>query len=318
MGVEPDDSAIIPQAMKASTLANGAETRATGAKSPSPGTPVSPRRSARRVSHDAPVAEDRRQGDPAQERRQGLLPDQRRGARGAARRGRTLLRPGYDWFFPYYATARSAWRSASRRATCSWPRSGRGRPGQRRAADAVALEQPAAQHSLAEQLRRHALPARRRLRRGGPHLQPRRGHRIARDAVPRRPGDLRLDRRRRHERRRVLGIAEHRMHEQAAGALPGRGQRLRHLGAGRGADARWRHLADREQLSRSAGLPLRRHRLPRSRIARSRRRLRTSAPARARRSCTPRSPGPTRTRTPTTSTVQDRRPSARPKRGGIR
>ena len=44
-----------------------------------------------------------------------------------------------------------------------------------------------------------------------------------------------LDRRRHHQRGRVLGVAQHRLQSEAAGALPGRGQRLRDLGAGRGA-----------------------------------------------------------------------------------
>ena len=42
----------------------------------------------------------------------------------------------------------------------------------------------------------------------------------SRVAVPRRRGHLRLDRRRRDERRRVLGVAEHDVHEEAAGPLP--------------------------------------------------------------------------------------------------
>ena len=53
-------------------------------------------------------------------------------------------------------------------------------------------------------------------------------------AASRRRGRLRLARRRRDRRGRVLGVAEHRLRQAPAGALPGRGQRLRHLGAGRG------------------------------------------------------------------------------------
>ena len=43
-----------------------------------------------------------------------------------------------------------------------------------------------------------------------------------------------LGRRRHHQRGRVLGVAEHRLQPQAPGRVPGRGQRLRDLGAGRG------------------------------------------------------------------------------------
>ena len=82
---------------------------------------------------------------------------------------------------------------------------------------------------------RHAVPAGRRLRRGG----------VSRGR-PRQPVDgaacdevVAASHRRRHDQRgRVLGSAEHRLQPEAAGAVPGRGQRLRDLGAGRGADRR--------------------------------------------------------------------------------
>jgi len=32
------------------------------------------------------------------------------------------LRPGYDWFYPYTATRRSAWFWGSPHTTCCWPR----------------------------------------------------------------------------------------------------------------------------------------------------------------------------------------------------
>ena len=68
----------------------------------------------------------------------------------------------------------------------------------------------------------------------------------------RRRDHLRLDRRRRHQRGRVLGDAEHRVAGEAAARHPGRGQRLRDLGAGRRADAGRRHLAAAARLPRPA------------------------------------------------------------------
>ena len=113
------------------------------------------------------------------------------------------------------------------------------------------------------------------------------GDRRTRVALQRRRSHLRLDRRGHDERRRVLGVAEHRLHAQAAGRLPRRGQRLRDLGPGRSADARRRHLA-----SSSSSLPgplrpeHRRHRLPRELHGDARRRSPTRARARVRRSST--------------------------------
>ena len=88
----------------------------------------------------------------------------------------------------------------------------------------------------------NAVPARRRLRRRTPHLRTRRADPRPREALSPGRNHLRLDRRRRDERRRVLGIAEHRLRAEAAGALPRRRQRLRDLRSGRSADARRRHL----------------------------------------------------------------------------
>ena len=55
-----------------------------------------------------------------------------------------------------------------------------------------------------------------------------------RRADPGRRGRALHHRRRHHQRGRVLGGAQHRLQPQASGRLPGRGQRLRHLGPGRG------------------------------------------------------------------------------------
>ena len=82
---------------------------------------------------------------------------------------------------------------------------------------------------------RHPVPAGGRLRRGGPvpRPRPRRTAAAPRDEV------VYCSTGRRHDLRgRVLGEPQHRLQPQAAGPLPGRGQRLRDLGAGRGADRR--------------------------------------------------------------------------------
>ena len=136
--------------------------------------------------------------------------------------------------------------------------------------------------------------------------------------VPARRGHAHHDRRRLDQRRRVLGVAEHRVHAQAAGALPRRRQRLRDLDARRGADARRRPLAHRRALSGPAGLPLRRHRLHRELSHACGTRWRTCASARGPRSCTRRSSVRTRTRCPTTRSCTRRRRSGRRRRGAIR
>ena len=198
--------------MKGSTLANGADTRASAARARRDHEGLTTRRAARRLSPDAPVAEDRRQGDPAQEPEPGVLPDQRRRPRGHARRRRQASARRLRLVLPLLSRSR-ALPDARRDAARDAARLGRleGRPGQRRPADAVALGPPRAEHPVAEQLHRHAVPARRRLRRRAAHLRARRADPRSRDAVSRRRGHLRLDRRRRDQRRRVLGIAEHRL-----------------------------------------------------------------------------------------------------------
>ena len=118
--------------------------------------------------------------------------------------------------------------------------------------------------------------------------------------VPRRRGRLRLDRRRRDQRRRVLGIAQRRLPRTAAGRLPRRGQRLRDLRPGRSADRRRRPLAAGRVVPGTAGAEHRRHRLRREPPRDDARRSPTRARARARRSSTPRSSVRTRTRSRTT------------------
>ena len=85
-------------------------------------------------------------------------------------------------------------------------------PELRRPADAVALGPHAPQHPVAGQPDRHAVPAGRRLRRSRDALRAHHRHSRSRRALPRRRDHLPVDRRRRDERRRVLGVAQHRLH----------------------------------------------------------------------------------------------------------
>ena len=97
------------------------------------------------------------------------------------------LKPGYDWFFPVLPRSRAVPR-ARHDAARDVPvgRRRQGRPEQRRPADAVALGPQGAQHRLAVEPDRHAVPARRRLRRSRHALRAAHGHPRSRVASSRR------------------------------------------------------------------------------------------------------------------------------------
>ena len=264
----------------------------------------------------------RRQGDPAQESEPDLLPDQRRRPRGDARRRRPdAASPATTGSIPYYRD----------RALClqlgvtplemllgrrSAPRTIRASGGRQMPSH---WGHTRAQHRLADRAR----PARRCCTRSAPPKPA--SSTAASPQIPDRDVALHADEvtyvslgdgaTSEGEFWEALNTACTRA---AAGAVPGRGQRLRDLGAGRSADAGRRHLASGRVVSRPARRFDRRHRLLRqpTRDARGGRvRPRAQGPGARPRA---RASARTRTRCPTTRSCTRRRRSARPKRGAIR
>ena len=163
------------------------------------------------------------------------------------------LKPGYDWFYPYYrdrALCLTLGNTVEEQLLQSVGRGGRS--GQRRTADAVALEQHAAEHRQPVFLGHHPVPAGGRLR-GGRSISchPSGCGRAAPGGLQRLQGDplswgrggLRFPGRRRNQRRGVLGGDELGVDSAVAGFVRGGGQRLCHLRAGGSEHAGREHLA---------------------------------------------------------------------------
>ena len=142
--------------------------------------------------------------------------------------------------------------------------------------------------------------------------------RAGRRSAPRSRGrsHLRLDRRRRHRRRRILGVPEHDFLRAPPGGVRGRGQRLRHLVPRGIPHGRRRHSRLLEGFPAPRGDPGGRHR-PGAELPRHARSRGLRARAKGRRWCTRKWCGRTPTRIPTTSAPTNQPKSASSKRRAI-
>ena len=241
-----------------------------------------------RVPLHAPLAQARRQGNPAQEPEPHLLPDQRRRPRGGARRRRpdaeTRIRLVLS-VLPRSRAVPAARHDAARHAARRRRR--QGRPEFRRPADAVALGQHEALNIVSGSSPTgtqvlHAVGA----AEAG----------VIYSRVPAIP-----DRDARFKSDEVIyvslgegatsegefwEVAQRRVHQEPARSVSRRGQRLRDFRSGRSADARRRHLAPRPIVPRPPRRLDRRHRLSSPACAPCARPPRTFARAAGRRSCT--------------------------------
>ena len=265
------------------------------------------------------VAPDRRQGNPAQEPEPDLLPDQRRRPRGDHGRGRPHAPARARLVLSVLPRPRALPR-ARHDAVRDVPERRRreGRSEQRRPPDAVALGPQGAQHRVAVEPDRHAVPAGRRLRGSRHALRARHGHPGPRAQVRAGRSRVRLGRRRHDERRRVLGVAARR---PACASCPSSSS-SRTTATRFPCPSKCRRRAAASPRSSSAsrpqGHPLRRHRLLRELRGDERGRRvvpRAQGPgARPREGASAR----TRTRSRTTRSCTRRQASARTKRRAIR
>ena len=117
-----------------------------------------PRGAGRRLPHHVPVAQARRQGNPAQAPEPGLLSDQRRGPRGLGRgRGAAPASRATTGFTPTIAIGRFACNSGMTPLDMLLEAVGaKDDPQSRRAPDALALGLQAAAHRLPVEPHRHA------------------------------------------------------------------------------------------------------------------------------------------------------------------
>jgi hypothetical protein len=190
-------------------------------------------RSRARVPHHGALAQAGRQGDSAQEPEPDLLPDQRRRTRSGARGGGDDAQARVR-LVPAVLPRSRPLPHARRHAAADAPERGRreGRPELGRPPDAVPLGRHGAEHHFAVEPDGHAVPPRHRRGRSRQDLPAGLRDRGPRVALPRRRSHVHVHRRRDDERRRVLGVAQLRLHARAAGRLPDRRQRLRDLRAG--------------------------------------------------------------------------------------